>query len=56
MAKDIDDFEDKIKKVLEGKLPDLTEEGYKVALSRDMKKTGKKLIEVYKEVLKDTNI
>ena len=54
MAKDLDDFEDKIKKVIEGKLPDLTEEGYKVALSRDMEKTGKQLIKVYEKVLKDT--
>ena len=53
MAKDVDDFEDKIVKVIEGKLPDLTEEGYKVALSRDMKKTGKKLIEVYENLLND---
>ena len=55
MAKDVDDFEDKIVKVIEGKLPNLTEEGYKVALSRDMKKTGKKLIEIYEKVLKDSN-
>ena len=52
-AKDIDDFEDKIKKILEGKLPNLTEEGYKVAISRDIKKVGKKLISIYKKVLEE---
>ena len=50
-AKDIDEFETKIKGILEGKLKDLTEEGYKVALSRDVKLVGKKLIDVYKSVL-----
>lgn len=50
-AKDIDDFEVKIKKVLNNELPDLTEEAYKVALSRDSKKVGEELIEIYKEVL-----
>lgn len=51
-AKDIDDFEKKIKQILEGKLPNLTSEGYKVALSRDCKKIGKKLISIYRDVLK----
>lgn len=46
-AKDIDDFEVKIKKVLNNELPDLTNEAYKVSLSRDVKKVGKELISVY---------
>lgn len=50
-AKDIDDFESKIKKILNGELPNLTKEGYKVAQSRDIKKVGKKLISVYKDVM-----
>lgn len=50
-AKDVDDFEIKIKKVLNNELPDLTEEVYKVALSRDVKKIGKELILVYEKVL-----
>jgi len=50
-AKNIDEFEEKIKKILEGKLPDLTEEAYKVAVARDIKKVGKKLIGIYKDVL-----
>lgn len=52
-AKDIDDFEMKIKKILNGELPNLTNEGYKVALDRDIKKVGKKLISVYKDVMED---
>ena len=50
-AKDIDEFEIKTKNIIEGKLPNLTQEGYKVALSRDIKKVGKKLINVYKDVM-----
>ena len=50
-AKNLDEFEDKIIKILEGKLPNLTKEAYKVALERDIKKVGKKLIQIYKEVL-----
>lgn len=50
-AKNIDEFEEKIKKILEGKLPNLTEEGYKVAKKRDTKIVGKKLISIYKSVL-----
>lgn len=51
-AKDIDEFEDKIKKILEGELPNLTAKAYKVALDRDIKRVGKKLIGIYEDVLK----
>ena len=50
-AKDIDDFEVKIKKILDKELPDLTEKGYEVAKTRDIKKVGKKLVSIYKKVL-----
>jgi len=50
-AKDVDEFEKKIKKILEGNLPNLTEEGYKVACSRDLKIIGEQLKEVYEKVL-----
>lgn len=50
-AKDINEFEDKIKKIINKELPDLGEEAYKVAEERDIKKIGKKLHEVYSEVL-----
>ena len=52
-AKCLDEFEDKIKKILKGKLPNLTEKGYEVALSREVKKVGKRLISIYEEVLKE---
>ena len=51
-AKDLDEFEEKTKKIIEGKLPDLTEESYKVAEQRDIKNIGKQLKEVYEEVMK----
>ena len=51
-AKDVDDFEIKIKKILEGELPNVTDEGYKVACSRESKKVGKKLISIYENVMK----
>ena len=50
-AKNIDEFETKIKQILENKLPNLTEKGYLVAQNRDIKKVGKKLISVYKQVM-----
>ena len=49
-AKNLDDFEDKIKKIINKELPNLTEEGYKLALNRDIKLVGKKLIDIYKSV------
>ena len=52
-AKDIDDFERKIHKILNNELKDLTKEGHEVAKSRDLKIIGKQLKEVYKKVLKD---
>lgn len=52
-AKSLDEFEKKIRDILEGKLPNLTEKAYEVALDRDIKKIGKKLINIYKEVLND---
>lgn len=51
-ANDVDDFYVKIKKVLNNELPDLTSSGYGVALSRDVKKVGKELIQVYENVMK----
>lgn len=52
-AHDLKDFYNKIKGVLEGDLPDLTEEAYKVALSRDVHKVGLELIDVYNSVMKE---
>ena len=50
-AKDLDDFEFKIKNILKGKLPNLTEKGYKVAQKKDVKAVGLELIKTYKETL-----
>lgn len=50
-AKDIDDFEKKIKLILEGKLPNITEEGYKLAKKKDTKVVGLELIKTYEETL-----
>lgn len=50
-AKDVDDFESKIRKIIDKQLPDLTEQGYKVAKKRDIKSIGKKLKKVYEHVL-----
>ena len=51
-AKDVDAFEDKIKKILNKELPDLTDNYKKVVEERDLNNIGKQLKEVYEEVLK----
>ena len=50
-AKNVDDFEIKIKKIINKELPDLTEEGYKVAEERSIKNIGRKLKKIYEKVL-----
>lgn len=50
-AKDLDDFERQIRLLLESKMPDLSRAGRQTALERDVKKTGKELIEVYKKLI-----
>ena len=50
-AKDIDEFEEKIKKIINKELPYLGENGYKLAEERDIKKVGEQLKHVYEEVL-----
>lgn len=52
-GKDNEEFEIKIKGILEGNLPSLVEEGYKVAKERDIKEIGKQLKEAYEQVLKE---
>lgn len=51
-AKNIDEFEEKIPKIINGELPDLTEEAYKVAVDRSLNVVGEKLKAVYEEVMK----
>lgn len=50
-AKNVDDFEIKIKGIINKKLPDLTQEGYKVAEERSIEKIGYKLKKIYEKVL-----
>ena len=50
-AKDVNEFEEKIKKIVNKELPDVTKEGYKVALERDIKSVGEQLKGVYEYVL-----
>ena len=52
-AKNIEEFKNKIIRILEGELPNLTDEAYKVALKRDIKAVGKQLISVYKKLDKE---
>ena len=49
-AKDVNEFEIKIKKILNNELPDLTENAYLVAQERDLKNIGKKLKKVYENL------
>lgn len=50
-AKTVDEFEDKIKKIINKELPSLEEEAYKMAQSREITKVGKELIDVYKSLM-----
>ena len=51
-AKDVDEFEKKIKDFFDGKLPSLVDKAYEVAIERDLKTVGKDLKKVYEEVMK----
>ena len=50
-AKDVDDFEKKIKAFLSGKLKPVTKEGRKVAEERDLRIIGEKLKAVYEDLM-----
>ena len=52
-AKDVNEFEEKIKKLINKELPPLGEKAYEVAKMRDIKKVGEQLKEVYEKVLSD---
>ncbi len=45
------EFEDKIRDIVEKRLPDLTMEGYQIAKERDIKLIGAKLKQIYEDVL-----
>ncbi len=50
-AKTIEEYEEKTKAIIEGKLPNLTEEGYKMVAEREIKRAGKQLADLYYQVL-----
>ena len=49
-AKDVDDFEKKIKLFFDGKLPSVSEQSYDVAKQRDLRIIGEKLKKIYKSL------
>ncbi len=51
-AKNVDEFEQIIKKILTGEYPKLEEQAYKIAQDKDIKKVGQQLKEIYQELLK----
>ena len=52
-AKNISEFEDKIKKIIKGELPDLTDAAYQVASDRSLEIVGEQLKNVYEELLRE---
>lgn len=50
-AKTLDEFETKIKAIVEGKLPLLVEQGYQMVETKEIKRVGQQLIELYRQVL-----
>lgn len=51
-AKDVNEFENKIKGFFNGKLPSVADNAYPVVWERDIKNIGKQLKEVYEDVMK----
>ena len=51
-ATNLNEFEVKIKKIINKDLKDLTEEGYKVAHERDIKNIGQQLKTIYEDLIK----
>lgn len=52
-GKSLDDFQSKIKGILEGTLPDLSEIAYKKAEEKSIEKTGARLLELYERTIKN---
>ena len=50
-AKDNDSFEHMLRDIIEGRLPDLTEEGYEVARRKSIENTGRQLAEAYNRAM-----
>lgn len=54
-AKDVDEFEILINKIINKKLPSLTDEAYKLVKQFEIKNIGEKLVNIYKEILEEKN-
>lgn len=52
-GKTLEDFEEKIKGILEGDLPDLTDLAYERAKEKSIEKTGKRLVDLYERTMKN---
>ena len=50
-ANNLEEFETKIKSIINGELPDLTEEAYKIAVERSLDNVGKQLKDIYESVM-----
>ena len=51
MARNVDEFKEKINEIITGKLPSLVQEAYSIAEERKSENIGKKLKSVYEKVL-----
>lgn len=49
-TKNIDEFEKYIKAILEGKIPSLVDNTYKKVNSKDIKRVGRQLVSIYKNI------
>ena len=54
-ASNLEEFEQKLKGILEGELPNLSEAGYLVAKERDIKNIGKELKDLYESLLEESS-
>ncbi len=52
-GKTLEEFEEKIKGILEDKLPNLTEKAYEKAEEKSIEKTGARLVELYERTMKN---
>ena len=54
-AEDLEDFEQKIRKILCKEVPDLTEAGYQVVKERSIEKVGARLEDIYTSAYAETH-
>lgn len=55
-ASTVDEFEEKIRGILEGTLPDLSDAGYALAKEKDLRSIGKELRGIYERVLAEQTV